>query len=314
MRRPRGCVSFCRDGKAPSGDLFARLRSSINQLQEHRVITLSAFADEIGPDLDLQMDTCEAHDIRCIDVRGIDGVNCGEMSLEQVAGYRRRLDDRGFRVPCLGTPIGKIGIDDDFDAHLDLLKHCVDVARGFGTDRLRIFSFYPPEGGDILAHRGEVLDRMGQMVEVAERMDAVLLHENEKAIYGAKPAGVVDLLTAIGSDRLGGIFDPANFVEEGVRPYDEGWLEGLADLTVYFHIKDKQPGKEACVPAGEGQGQFDELFADLNSRGYSGTMTLEPHLAAAGQFAGFTGPDLFAKAVRAVKARCDRHGLSYAVE
>ena len=275
------------------------------------MITFSAFADEIGDDLTAQMDTCEAGGIKCIDVRGIDGVNVSAMSLEQARGYKKQMDDRGFAVPCIGSPIGKIKISDDFDAHLDLLKHCCEVANTFGTDLIRMFSFYPTEGKNIADQRGEVMDRMGAMLKVAEAAGAVLMHENEVNIYGAKADGVNDLFATFKSDHFKSIFDPANFVNEDQRPYDDCWTKGLADLTEYFHIKDKVRGEETCVPAGEGEGQFAEIFADLKSRGWSGYMTLEPHLAAAGQFAGFTGPDLFAKAVTALKGMCDRAGLAY---
>jgi len=275
------------------------------------MITLSAFADEIGPELDLQMDTCEANGVHCIDVRGIDGVNVARMTLAQAEAYARRLAARGFTVPCIGSPIGKIRIGDDFQAHLERLKHCCDVARAFGTRRIRIFSFYPPAGGDIRAHRAQVMDQMAAMLQVAEQADAVLFHENEKAIYGATPDGVLDLFATLSSDRLRGIFDPSNYVEEGVRPYDEGWREGLAERTHFFHVKDKVHGQPASVPAGQGEGQFREIFADLKVRAWSGYATLEPHLKAAGQFAGFTGPDLFQKAADGLKAVCDEAGIPY---
>ncbi len=113
------------------------------------MITFSAFADEIGPDLDLQMDTCEANGVKCIDVRGIDGINVSSMTLAQAGEYMKRLGDRGFGVPCIGSPIGKIKISDDFEEHLDLLKHTCDVARTFGTDRIRMFS---EEGRDAVVH------------------------------------------------------------------------------------------------------------------------------------------------------------------
>jgi sugar phosphate isomerase/epimerase len=275
------------------------------------VITFSAFADEIGPSLDLQMDTCEQNGVRCIDVRAIDGKNVSSMTLAEASEYKKRMDDRGFRVPCIGSPIGKIKISDDFDAHLDLLRHTTEIARAFGTSRIRIFSFYPSEGQEIQSQRSEVMDRMKAMAEVAEKTETLLLHENEKAIYGARPDGVKDLFATVQSDSFQGIFDPANFVEEGVAPYDDGWTQGLAELTDYFHIKDKVPGARTCVPAGQGHGQFRELFADLKTRGWGGIMTLEPHMQAAEQFAGFTGPDLFAKAVEGVKALCDEAGLEY---
>jgi len=275
------------------------------------MITFSAFADEIGPDLNLQMDTCQAHGVRCIDVRAIDGVNVSKMTAAQARQYRQRLGDRGFTVPCIGSPIGKIRMDEDFPAHLELLKHCCDVAKAFGTERIRVFSFYPSRGANIADERPAVMDRMAAMVKVAEAAAITLFHENEKAIYGAKPAGVKDLFATIRSDRLKGIFDPANFVEEGVAPYDEGWRKGLDRLTHFFHIKDKRPGDRACVPAGRGAGQFDKLLADLKARNWSGYMTLEPHLSAAGQFDGFTGPQLFAEAVQGLRAVCDQAGLKY---
>jgi len=277
------------------------------------MITISAFADEIGPELGLQMDVCEANGIKCIDVRNIDDKNVSKMSLDEVRGYHRQMADRGFSVPCIGSPIGKIRIDEDFDAHLDLLKHCCDVAGEFGTRRIRVFSFYPSPGADIMRQRGEVMERIEAMVKVAESADAVLYHENESRIYGAKPEGVRDIFSTIRSDRLRGIFDPANFVIEDIAPYNDGWCQGLAELTGYFHVKDKSASdnSEVCVPAGEGGGQFREIFADLSIRDWSGYMTLEPHMAVAGQFRGFTGPDLFGEAASALKTLCDEAGIAY---
>jgi len=275
------------------------------------MITISAFADEIGADLKVQMDSCEASGIHCIDVRGIDGVNVSKMTLDQVSRYKKQMDDRGFSVPCIGSPIGKIRMDEDFGAHLDVLRHCCEVARVFGTSMIRVFSFYASQGADIAHERDAVMERMAAMVEAAGEADVTLLHENERAIYGARPDTVKDLFATIRSDRFQCLFDPANFVDEGIAPYDEGWNAGLADLTTYFHVKDRVPHAPTCVPAGQGAGQFEEIFTDLARRGWSGTMTLEPHMQAAGQFAGFTGPELFVKAVNALKGLCDRHGITY---
>jgi len=277
------------------------------------MITISAFADEIGPDLDLQMDTCQAQGIGHIDVRGIDEINVSKMTLAQVKEYKKRLDERGFAVPCIGSPIGKIKISDDFDEHLELLRHCCDVAKAFGTSQIRVFSFYPSPGKRIEDERQAVMDRLEAMVKVAESADAVLLHENERNIYGAKPEGVKDIFATIQSDRLKGIFDPANFVCEDVAPYDDAWTQGLAELTDYFHIKDKATSGEEMVfvPAGEGVGQCEEIFTDLKQRAWSGVMTLEPHMKAGGQFSGFSGPDLFAKAVEGLKGLCNQVGLAY---
>ncbi|RPI60451.1 MAG: sugar phosphate isomerase/epimerase, partial [Planctomycetaceae bacterium] len=260
------------------------------------MITISAFADEISPDLKIQMDVCQSHGIKCIDVRGIDGINVSKLTPDQARQYKKQMDDRGFSVPCIGSPLGKIRMDEDFVAHLDVMKNCIEVAGIFGTSNIRIFSFYASAGKNIAEERSGVMDRMAAMVELAAGAGVVLFHENEKAIYGAKPDGVKDIFATIKSPHLKGIFDPANFVEEGFAPYNDCWKQGLDKLTQHLHVKDKNPDTPVCVPAGEGKGQFAEIIAELSAANWSGYMTLEPHLHVAGQFTGFTGPELFAKA------------------
>jgi len=275
------------------------------------MITISAFADEIAPDLPTQMDVCEANGVRCIDVRGIDNVNVSQFTIEQATGYRKQMDDRGFTVPCIGSPLGKVRIDEPFGPHLDLTKHCCEIAHVFGAGYIRFFSFYPPEGGNIADHRQAVMDNLAAMVAAADDAGVVMLHENEGKIYGEKPDAIKDIFATVASDNLKGIFDPANFVVAGLAPYDDCWTQGLAELTHYFHIKDKDPSRPACVPAGQGSGQIAEILADAKARGFDGFMTLEPHMQAAGQFSGFTGPDLFAQAVAGLRAVCDQVGLTY---
>lgn len=275
------------------------------------MITISAFADEISPDLKVQMDTLEANGVRNIDVRGIDNTNVSKMTLEKVRQYKAMMDDRGFGMPCVGSPIGKIRMDEDFKAHLDLLKHCMDIAGIFGARYIRVFSFYPSQGKKIQDERGGVMDRLAAMIKLAELNDIILLHENESAIYGSHPQAILDIFATLRSPNFKSVFDPANFVVEGLRPFDEAWQKGLGEIAYYMHIKDKNPDEEVCVPAGTGAGQFEPIFADLAARQWSGVATLEPHLSKAGQFAGFTGPELFGKAATALKGLCQRHGIAF---
>ncbi|MHB9033786.1 MAG: sugar phosphate isomerase/epimerase, partial [Anaerolineae bacterium] len=55
------------------------------------------------------------------------------------------------------------------------------------------------------------------------------------------------------------------------------------------------------VPAGQGDGQIPEIIAALQARGFDGFASLEPHLANAGTFSGFSGPELFTTAVNAFR-------------
>ncbi len=274
--------------------------------------TISAFADEISPDLKTQMDVCASVGVHCIDVRGIDNTNVSQFTLKQTRDYKKMFDDRQFTMPCVGSPLGKIRIDEAFGPHLDLLKHCCDVAHIFDAKYIRIFSFYGPLAGQVADHRRQVLDNLWQMVKVAQDAEIVLLHENEHAIYGDLPGRVKELFAEIKSPHFQGIFDPGNFVHEGLKPFDDCWTQGLAELTQYFHIKDKAtPEAPACCPAGQGNGQCREILADAKKRGFDGYMTLEPHMQQAGQFSGFTGPELFVKAAEGLRKICDEVGMDW---
>jgi len=152
------------------------------------MITLSALGDEIDPDLDVQMDWVEKWGLRFIDVRAIDGLGITKMTVSQARQYRQRLTDRGLAVPCVCSPVGKTPLEDAFAGQLELLRHCFDIARAFQTNQVRIFSFYPSPDRSLSEQRGEVVERLRAMVDLAAEEDMVLLHENVRGVYGAKPA------------------------------------------------------------------------------------------------------------------------------
>jgi 3-dehydroshikimate dehydratase len=96
------------------------------------------------------------------------------------------------------------------------------------------------------------------------------------------------------------VFDPANFVQCGVKPYSEAYPL-LQTYIENVHIKDALfiDGKE--VPAGKGDGEVREVLRALKDRGYNGFLSLEPHLEASETFAGFSGQELFKVSTHALK-------------
>ena len=273
---------------------------------------LSAFADEIDADPKVQMDTMAPHGVMHIELRGAWDTNVMRLSDAQCAELKKMLSDRGFAVACIGSPIGKVTVDSDLDAHFDEFKHACDLAEFFDCGRVRMFSYYPPEGGNILEHRAIVMERLQQMCEHVTDRPVTMVLENESKLYGSLPPQMDDLFKTLASDKLVMAFDPANFVNDGAMPVFETCWEPLKQYVGYFHIKDKVSGATGpCVPAGEGDGDMEKVLAGAKQMGYDGVLALEPHLAAAGQFRGDTGPELFGKAVAALKAICDRVGISY---
>ena len=119
------------------------------------------------------------------------------------------------------------------------------------------------------------------MVEEAGRWDSVLLHENEKGIYGDSAPRCKELLEAFYGPHFKAVFDFANFVQVGQQTLPA--YELLKPYVEYVHVKDAQWDTGAVVPAGQGDGHVKEILADLIGGGWKGFLSLEPHLT---DFAG----------------------------
>lgn len=273
--------------------------------------TLSAFADEIAPELEAQLETLGQERIRHLDLRGVWGKNVLALSDDEVRRVAAALAERGVRVATIASPIGKIGIGDEFGPHLEAFRRALAIAHELAAPAIRIFSFYIPEGDNPDRHRPEVLRRLEALVRAVEGSGVRLLHENEKGIYGDTPARCLDLLSAIDDPNLGAIWDPANFVQVGVRPHTEGFPM-LRPYIAAIHIKDAVAASGAVVLPGEGDGELRPTLAALHASGFAGVFTLEPHLQTAGPFAGTSGPALFRQASAAFKRLLAEQGVAWA--
>jgi sugar phosphate isomerase/epimerase len=262
------------------------------------MVTLTGFADEISPVLNIQLDVLESEGIRYIEFRGVWGKNVLELSDNELLSVKEEMNRRGFRLSSVGSPIGKISINDDFEQHLVDFERALYVAKMFEVPYIRIFSFFIPEGHDPVAYRGEVMRRIKELVKKAEDAGVILLHENEKDIYGDTAERCLDILETCQSSNLRCAFDPANFVQCGVKPYIEAFPL-LEKYIEYMHIKDALFDEGKVVPAGKGDGEVLDVLKALKQKGYTGFMSLEPHLTRA--FSGFSGPDRFRVASSALK-------------
>jgi sugar phosphate isomerase/epimerase len=277
------------------------------------VLKLAAFADEISPDLDEQIRVCRAHGVTHFELRGVYGKNVLDFDGTLCSEIRTKLDANGLGVVSIGSPIGKVAMDRPWPEHFDRFRIAVDAAEFFGAPFIRVFSYYPAGGegkGPIDPHRTEVLDRFRQKVEYLTGRTPVLVHENEKGIFGDVGRRCADLMRSIDSPKLRSAFDFANFVQVGEKPLDN-WT-ALKPFTAHIHIKDSVMTTGQVVPAGQGDGQIELIVRDAYASGYRGFLSLEPHLKVAGHSHGETGPELFGTAADALKALCRRAGVPLA--
>lgn len=274
------------------------------------MILLSAFADEISQDPKEQIEVLSRHGIKHIEFRAIDDTNVLDLSPARHEEFRTMLRDAGFGLSAIGSPIGKIRIDEPFEEHLDRHAKALELAAFYECPRVRIFSFYMPPGDDPATHRAAVMDRMAELAKRAADQGVTLMLENEKGIYGDHAERVLDILTTVDSPALAHAFDPANYVEVG-QPIDEAWSM-LKSRVKHFHVKDYGETARRNVPAGEGDGKIPQLLDDAARDGYDGFCVLEPHLVVAEASRGFTGPARFADAANALKRILEERSIAFA--
>ena len=245
-------------------------------------IRFSGFSDEISPIFSEQLRVLQKLEIGYMEMRGVDGKNVDSLTPEEVRSAREKLQEAGIQVSAIGSPIGKIGIRDDFAAHFEVFRRVVETAHTLSCRDIRMFSFYMPKGEDPLNYRSEVLERLLRLKEYAKKEDVRLLHENEKGIYGNTAPRCLDLMNELYDENFGCTFDFANFVQCGQDT--QAAFSLLAPFIQYVHVKDALFENGQVVLPGTGDGALLPLFRALDEKGYAVFFSMEPHLT---DFAGF---------------------------
>ena len=231
-----------------------------------------AFADEASPLLKNQIAAMQRNGLSGLEIRNTEYGNVSGLTLENAREICKMLSDAGLSVWSCGSPIGKIAITGDFKAHLEQLRHTLDVAHALETENIRMFSFYLPQDQDAGLYKNQVVDYLGEMLRAAEGSGIDLCHENEKGIYGDVAVRCREILDA--HPRLKCVFDPANFIQSGQETL-AAW-ELLRDRVKYLHVKDALPSGQV-VPAGKGVGRLGDILSDFRARGGE-HLSVEPHL------------------------------------
>lgn len=245
-------------------------------------IQLTGFADEIDSSLDKQIEVLKKLHIHYVEMRGVNGKALVEYPILEVKEIKKQLDGEGIHLSSVGSPIGKIKITDEFLPHMELYKHTVEIAHQMGTPYIRMFSFFMPDNRDYPSWQGKVFEQLGQMVDYAKANEVILLHENEKDIYGDAADRCLEIMKKFYGEHFQAVFDFANFVQ--CRQNTREAYEMLKPYISYIHVKDARWSDGSVVPAGMGDGHVENILKSLKNGGYQGFLSLEPHLS---DFAGF---------------------------
>lgn len=255
---------------------------------------LTGFADEAGRDIDTQIRATKELGWSNIESRNIDGKNIHDIGDAEFDVVCEKLAAAGVKVNCFGSAIANWGkkIDEPFESSLAEAKRAIPRMQRLGTKLVRIMSFAVRKDGE--ADAADQMDeerfrRVGELYRLFTDAGLMPVHENCMNYGGMSWQHSLRLMERVPGLKL--VFDTGNPVFTDDRgkpapyPKQSSWefYSHVKDHVAYVHIKDgvwdAAAKKSRFTHAGEGDGDVKRIVADLLARGYTGGISIEPHLA-----------------------------------
>ncbi len=233
------------------------------------MIKLCAFADEYNDDLDKQIEGLKLNNIDYIELRTVNGTNIADLTDKQALDTYEKLSKSNIKVWSIGSPLGKVDIDCDFDEYKKVIERVCVIANIMHCDKIRMFSFF-----NAYDKRNIVFSYLQEMVNIGKKYNISMCHENEKDVFGDSVDRVLEIQANVKGLKY--VYDPANFVQ--CKQDADYAIEKLFDSITYFHIKDVIASSEQLVPAGYGDGKIEKFLSKIDTN-KDVVLTLEPHLA-----------------------------------
>ena len=239
---------------------------------------IAIFTDEIdrkNPDLAISL--AAEWGVSYLEVRRLAGGRFPAVSDGELESFHGKLQDAGMSISGVSPGFFKCAVDDPKveEGFKEGLPRACTWAQKLGTDRVSSFAFLRDESGQVPT---EIVDRLGQMADIAIGEGCHLILENEAVCWGATGIEAADIIRQVGSDRLTLCWDPGNSAMAGSTCSFPVEYEALKDLVTHVHIKNYDPDSGNWSIAEEGivdwPGQFDALQRDV----YKGFVVVETHL------------------------------------
>jgi sugar phosphate isomerase/epimerase len=202
--------------------------------------------------------------------------NLSRRDVEKTAGVLRQRDRSiTFHAPFMDLNPGAV---DERVREITAFRfhQILDAAADFHP---RVIVFHP--GYDRWRYDGDVdlwveksLLTWRPLLEKAESLSARFALEN---VFEEDPHSLEKLLGALNSPYVGYCLDAGHGNLFSEVPLG-GWIERLGDRLLEMHIHDNRGGEDDHLPVGEGEIDFDEIFAAVKTRGLRPICTIEPHL------------------------------------
>lgn len=254
---------------------------------------LSVITDEIDMDLSHALDVMSEYGVEGAELRGLWGKNVCDLDDADLGKVKNILDSKGFPVSCIASPLlkcelregesGDVGrmhdaVERTYEEQAKLLEHCLQLADFFGTDLIRVFSFW--KRGELTSDiENSVVEALRDVGDNAGRAGKIIALENEHDCYIGTGVQTGRVLSNVNHPNVKAVWDPGNAFYADEAPYPEGY-EAIKQHMIHVHVKDVErldDGSKRFVVVGEGQVNYKGHIEALARDGYKGYISLETH-------------------------------------
>jgi L-ribulose-5-phosphate 3-epimerase len=261
---------------------------------------IAVITDEISQDLGHACDVASRRfGMNWIELRSMWDKNILNLNSQETAEAKRILEKYKLQVTDIASPLFKVdwpgapkskfspqrdqfNADFTFDQQDDVLERSIELAKQFGTDRVRCFDFWRLDNQK--PYRSAMNEKLHDAAEKVGSKGIILVLENESACNTATGTEAAAVLSAIRSKYLMLNWDPGNAAAHGEKAYPDGYNRLPKDRIGHCHCKDVVQKGEGSEWAAMGRGTIDWVgqFRSLKADGYRYAVSLETHWRGAG--------------------------------
>jgi len=260
---------------------------------------VAVISDEITQDFERALSIMsQEFGMSWVEIRGVWDKNLLKLPDDDLAKAKSLLDKYKMKVTDIASPLFKVdwpgaplskhaegprdqfGADFHFKQQDDILQRSIEIAKRFGTDRVRCFDFWRLD--DPAPYRKDMDDKLREAAEKAGKQGIILVLENEMSCNSGTGAEAARTLDAVKTKSLMVNWDPGNAVMLGEVPYPDGYAKLPKNRIGHCHCKDARPkqtgeGRSEWAPMGGGVVDWVGQFRALKKDGYHFATSLETH-------------------------------------
>jgi sugar phosphate isomerase/epimerase len=265
----------------------------------HSPFRIAVINDEISQDFERACSVASGFGMKWIELRGMWNKNVLDFDAHEISESQRLLKKYHLRVTDIASPLFKVDWpgapkskfspkQDQFNAHFgfnqqdQVLDTSIELAKAFGTDRVRCFDFWRLD--DPKPYRAEMNEKLRRSAEKAGKQGIMLVLENEAACNTGTGKEAAEVLAAVQTPSFMLNWDPGNAATLGETPYPNGYGLLPKNRIGHCHCKDvvKNGDKYEWAAVGKGFVDWVGQFKALKKDGYHQAVSLETHWRGAG--------------------------------